>query len=294
MEDQSTAPHVWRLHQSVAKTLLRCPIKAKADYERRFIDGGADDSSGAMIQGKVLERLITGTALDNIATIGADSYRTKAAQEARDDAKAAGLTPILAHKLEPLHKAAEAIRAQIIASYPEFAACEFFKPMQWESHGVHCEGELDALHMPEERREKFTVFDMKKARCADPKFIERSVILSYGYDIQRAAYTEAVNAHYPERKNRGRFVFLFFEIEAPYCVTPVTLDGGFMTVGDSKWRRAKAIWKDCLDTGVWPGYVRPGECATVECPAYAMDDTTYIDPPNDGADLDDIFGKDSK
>lgn len=289
-----TPPHVWRLHQSIAKQLLRCPIKAKSDYERRFLEGGQENPTDAMIAGKVLERLITGGDLNAIVTINAPDYKTKAARDARDDANACGMVPILAHKLLALYEAAQPIRAQIVASYPEFESCQFFKTLQWESHGVDCEGEIDALYMPKEKQDKFRIFDLKSARCADPKFIERSVILQYGYDIQRAAYTEAVNKHYPERKNRGEFIFLFFEKEPPYCVTPVTLDGGFVQVGDSKWRRAKAIWKDCLTTGVWHGYVPPGIAATVECPTYAMDETAYIDPPNDGSDLDDIFGKDSK
>ncbi len=76
----------------------------------------------------------------------------------------------------------------------------------------------------------------------------------YGYDVQRAAYTSALRTIKPELAGREDFVFLFCEIEEPFCVTPVRPDGQFRDLGQRRWERAVQTWRDCLRFDNWPGY----------------------------------------
>jgi hypothetical protein len=59
----------------------------------------------------------------------------------------------------------------------------------------------------------------------------------------------------PELAGRVDFIFVFYELEPPFDVTPMRLSGAFRQIGDSGWRRAVNRWEECLRTNRWPGYV---------------------------------------
>jgi hypothetical protein len=86
--------------------------------------------------------------------------------------------------------------------------------------------------------------------------------------IQAHAYQRAVAAVEPESEGRTSFLFLFAEIEPPYCVTPIECGGTLRALGENRWQRAVRIWSDCLRTDRWPGYAE--EIVTAEAPAWAL------------------------
>jgi hypothetical protein len=65
---------------------------------------------------------------------------------------------------------------------------------------------------------------------------------------------DAIYALYPELAGRINFLFVFVELEPPYSVVPLPVDGSFAASGFARWGRAKEIWKQCLESNVWPEY----------------------------------------
>jgi hypothetical protein len=182
-------PILPRLNQSIAKLLLQCPSKAWLHHP----DLGGQDTGDttAMADGRLFEALICGAVLDGFAVLDFDSYRTKAAQEARNAAISAGMTPVLAEKLEAHRPAAEAIAAKIdkqlaLNGLPTLNQYTQQPYMEWTcaETGAPCKGTPDLVHGN-------VIVDLKKAASAHPDDLGRTVF-RYGLDIQQAAYTEAV------------------------------------------------------------------------------------------------------
>jgi len=238
-----------RLSPSIAGLVNECPIKAWTKH--RLLGGVKSDSTAAMDEGKLFERLLTGHGINELVVLDFDDWRTKAAQEACRDATAAGLIPVKAKDVESSLKAARIIRAKMEAHIGQsFDTMDHQVRFEWENDGCACSGVLDCLIVEESRAR---IFDLKKTASANPKDLERS-ITRYGYHIQQAAYIEAVEFFYPHLSGRVSFEFLFYETSEPYCMTPAKLDGMLRELGKDKWDKAKATWRDCLLSGYWPEY----------------------------------------
>lgn len=248
-----------RLHQSTAKTLIRCPKRAWLEHP--MLGGQRHESTAAMLDGCLFERLITGYGIDEIEVIDADSFRTKAAQEQRDAALAARRMPVLASKFEGLSRSAGIIAEKLVERIPEWADAQDQVYLEWESNGVLCAGTLDRLLLADDT---YTIIDLKSTADAYPDACARTVT-KYGYDIQEAAYREAIETLHPRLAGRGQFVFAFYETQEPYCVTPCVTTGQMQRLGRARWDRAKALWRECMASGVWPEYVSQGEYALLDC-----------------------------
>ena len=109
--------------------------------------------------------------------------------------------------------------------------------------------------------------DVKTITSADPGTCSRHAY-NFGYDIQCAAYTEAITAIKPEWAGRLEFIFLFCELEPPYAVVPRRPDNAMLELGRRRWQRAKEVWKDCLARGAWPGYA--DDIDTLYLPGWAV------------------------
>jgi len=93
-----------------------------------------------------------------------------------------------------------------------------------------------------------------------------------------------VETAYPHLAGRGKFYLAFYEAQPPHCVTIAELDGGMRMLGESKWQRAKRIWRECMESGYWPDYVNG--IVRIEAKAYDLED---IEPTSDD-ELDRMFG----
>jgi hypothetical protein len=117
--------------------------------------------------------------------------------------------------------------------------------LRWHTEGIECSGRPD--HIDEEQ---WLVNDLKTAHDLSDEAIVRSIEL-YGYDIQAAAYLEAVTVLY--EWPRPRFRFIFVETAPPYDVRIVEPDQLMISSGQALWRKAVMTWKHCLETNTWPG-----------------------------------------
>jgi hypothetical protein len=115
----------------------------------------------------------------------------------------------------------------------------------WQSDtGCPARGRWDILHGNE-------IIDLKTATDLSDYGIQLA-IEKYGYDLQVAAYLEAVTVlKLVSEKPVGKL--LFVETSAPYDVRMVTLDPLMVGSGMSRWLRACTTWLECHKTGNWPG-----------------------------------------
>lgn len=238
------------LSSSIAHVLVtRSPLHAWHLHPK--LGGGVGRRSAAMDRGSLIHKLLLGRGA-RIAVIDADDYRTKAAREERDAARATGKIPVLAHEWDEARRVAEIIRTRIegfgFRLDGESEVC-----IRWQEPAVGgpvwCRCLLDHVKLAEAH-----ILDVKTSRSARPDDAARSVV-SYGYDIQRAAYVRALETARPELAGRVKYTLLFVETEPPYAVTPARLDGVLRERGDRLWTRAVHTWATCLRSGEWPAYV---------------------------------------
>lgn len=228
---------------SVAKVLIeRSPAHAKA--------AAGKAPTKAMDRGTIIHRLVLGRGKE-FSVIQYSDWRTKVAQTQRDDARAQGLVPVLAHDFEDYNLAAESIRVQLADRGINLDG-ESELAIEWTEqtpHGpVECKGMLDHCWP-----ETGIILDLKVTENASPSAIERTAE-NFGYAIQYAAYTRALIALDPDLAGRVAFAFAFCEPEPPYAINLTEPDGVFQQLGTQRWLRAVNAWAECTAKNHWPSY----------------------------------------
>lgn len=232
-----------RLHQSTAKILLEeCPAKA-AGYTRV--------QSRGMIQGTVVDQLLFGG--DSYVELAYDDYRTKKSQQDRDVAVANGKSPILSKDMARARETVERIQRRLVTEGLDMrgrnARTQTY--LEWTSRfGTECAGTPDVFMVDQT---SVDTLDLKVGENADPCYLDDHVF-SMGWDIQAAAYQEAVHTLNPEAEGRGQHWILCAESKPPYCITLAPLSPAYMAIGLQRWEAAQRIWRRCHETGVWPEY----------------------------------------
>ncbi len=264
------------LSQSIAKLIVdKSPLHAWASHPRLGNCADRGDTK-AMDDGTLMHHMLLGTGEDAVVLVHADNYRTKDAQIARDAAIADGKLPVLAHLHAALKAGVGMMRDRMADAGVDldlFDAAQAEAGILWYEGDVACRGRMDKLYVPNAAdvasgamSPRSVIFDVKKSRSAHPLACARHM-LAYGYDIQRAAYTSAVE-QLTGAPGEVDFQFIFIEDKAPYAVTVGRPDGIMRELGTRKWTQAVATWKSCLASGKWPGYATAP--VNLEAPAWAI------------------------
>ena len=250
------------LSASAAKTIiLKSPAHCWLEHPR--LGQRSRESSDSMGDGTIIHELVLGKG-SGIVVVEANDFRTKAAQEQRDAAYAAGKTPVIAKKMEAYTYAADQIRKRItdllqrpIPTLREVCIEWTYTldrriPGKDEKAIVLCRSMLDAVDL-----ETGLIFDLKTPEAGPQLNIEKKMC-NMGYDIQAVAYTLAVEQLVPALAGRVTTAFAFAEIEPPYSVTIGMPSGAMRSFGESRWHRAADKWQACLSAGRaskhWPHY----------------------------------------
>ncbi len=204
---------------------------------------------------------------ERVAIIDADDYRTKAAKEMRDAARAEGLTPLLAHEAEMVQGMRAALWRDPVAGHA-FAGGIAEQALFWRDSefGVWCRTRPD--YLPPHRR---YLVDYKTSVSADPREFGRRM-LDYGYHQQAAWYLDGVAAVTGERPER--FAFVVQEKAPPYLCAVCWVDEEAIEIGRELNRYATGIFAWCLRRNEWPGYrdrpEAPARAFTVTLPGWAI------------------------
>jgi hypothetical protein len=235
------------LSSSGARRLLPPGCPAKFAYDRDH----PPTPTQAMQLGTAAHRVMLGTGAE-LVQVDAKDWKTKAAQQARKAALAAGKVALLPADHDRVTAMAEALRQSPAAALFHPGTGKAEQALFWKDGptGVIRRALVDFLRQPEADG-RLIVADYKTADKADEESIKKS-INTYGYHLQGAWYADGVRAL--GLAEDVPVVLVVQETSPPYLVNAVQIDDPAMRIG--RWRNAQAIgiYAECTRTGVWPGY----------------------------------------
>lgn len=192
--------------------------------------------------GTVAHSLILEGDTSGVVIVDAADWRTKAAKEAKDEARATGKIALLEKEWTPI----QAMHASVM-SHPR--ARELFTGHKAE-HSVFWEEDGLGLKCRPDAWKPGMLIDLKTARSANPNDFGKTAH-EFGYHQSAAHYIDGVKAATGEDLP---FHFVLVEKTAPYFVSVVELDVEAVNIGRQLNDRAKRIYRECADSGNWPGY----------------------------------------
>lgn len=240
------------LSSGSARTILeRSPARAWAE---RLGDVEEEVDQSRFDIGTACHTLVlrTGAAFQ---VIDAPDYRTKAAKEARDEARAAGLTPLLADQFALVEAMHDALRAHL----EEHECRNVFAPgagkaeasIFWKDGGAWKRARPDWIEY--EGEEPRAVYHYKTvSESAAPHHLSR-LAANRGWDFTAAHYAEGCRAVFgrdiPQR-------FVVQEKDPPHEMVIFELDPAAMETAAMRLERATYLWARCVANNHWPGYPR--------------------------------------
>lgn len=168
------------------------------------------------------------------------------------------------------HERAQAMRRALLA-HP--TAGEFLRgpgvsevSLVWEEDGLREKARVDRIGRIGEWP---IVGDIKTARNASRREFER-VLYIYGYATQAVHYLTGLErlVPVPEGAAFRRFVFFVVESEPPHAVACYEIDDATLSQAAQEREHFLRKWKECRESGRWPGYPDGVELASY--PAWAM------------------------
>lgn len=248
------------LSASGMKLLLDPGCPAQYRYERDH----PKEQKNTFDIGNALHRRVLGAGV-KLRVLEFDDYKTKKAQDAKKEAYAEGFTPILPDEMERVRAMEAAVRAHPVAGAlfrsgrPEVSL--FFKD---ETSGVDLRARLDWLDTQRPGRAVMT--DLKTIGTGvDVDNVQRA-IYDYGYHVSAVQYQEAARALGLAGEDAVS-TLVFVHKEPPFLVRVVQLPFETLKLGRAKRRAAIEVFKECSQSGRWPGY---DEVTYAGLPAWAQ------------------------
>lgn len=185
-------------------------------------------------------------------------YKTKDARDIRDAAWAEGKTPLKVSEW----KMVAAISARLGADTPIgdlFRDGHAEVSLTWDWRGVPCKLRADYL-----AGDNSYIVDLKTAVSANPRAVARKAFAE-GWYARAAWYLNGV--YEVVGRKPDHYWFVVVEKDEPYIAEVYELDRFAIAWGEQAIMQAVTIFKDCQNSGVWPGYC--GKPTTISLPTYA-------------------------
>ncbi len=238
------------LSSGIGRTLIyRSPAHARAEHPRLNPDLEPENDERFDLGSAAHALLLEGE--NRMEVVSADDWRTKAAREARDAARAAGKHPVLLRQFADVNAMVEVAKSAI-------ARCEDLggltladgvpeQTLIWKEGGAWFRARPDWTS--HDRRIKL---DYKTTdQSANPLDWWRT-IASMGYDFQASFYQRGDRVlGGPEDSS---FIFMVQEKSPPYAVSFIGLPPSYIALADAKVDQAIADWQRCIRTNEWPAY----------------------------------------
>ncbi len=245
-EDPAPAPS---LSASIVKALVNeSPLHAWTKHPR--LNPNVEREEAKHLDLGTLAHALLLEGRDVAVLVPYESYRTNAARELRDNARAAGKCPILAHEMPAVEAMISACRLQLAGHAEASDAFIDGKPEQtivWqEPNGIWCRCRPDWLH------DTSAVIDDYKTTSgsAHPSQISRNMFRD-GWPITAAWYLRGLRA---VMGIDATYRFVCQETYQPYALSVVSCDPATLALANDQVEWAIDEWSRCLNSGRWPGY----------------------------------------
>lgn len=190
----------------------------------------------------------------------ATGWTNKAIRTARDACRANGDIPVLSSTWATVKHMVD--EAKNFIEHTSLRGCfekgEAEQTIIWREEANWCRARPDLIAPG-------IMLDYKSTTNARPEYVIRQVIGQMGYDVQQGFYRRGAETHGCAPFD---FVFLFQEIESPFCCSLVGLEPTFLHASSIKVEAAIGIWSECLRLNRWPAYAHDIHYA--EAPAWMM------------------------
>lgn len=220
-------------------SLKTLATKTPAHYQ---YDKANPKFSDAFTLGTAAHSLILEADTSGIVVVKADNWLTKDAKAAKAEALAEGKQPLLTKEMAQVISMYDAVMAHPLARHA-FTRHKAEQSVFWEEDGLLLKCRPDAW-------KPSTLIDLKTTRDANPNEFGKTAH-EYGYHQSAAHYIDGVKAATGEELP---FHFVLVEKTAPYLVSVVELDVEAINLGRMLNDRAKRIYRECTESGNWPGY----------------------------------------
>lgn len=259
------------LNAGAAMTLLTQSPRHCFESHPRLNPDYQSEQSSRLDLGTIAHAILLEGDTSKVVVIQADDWRTKAAKEQRDAARADGKLPILEADYQVVNEMVISAECAIAESelFDAWSSAIPEQSLIWEEDGVWFRSRPDKM-TPDGR----VLMDFKTCGgSAHPAAFGRSTVINQGYDLQAAIALKGIQAIKQPRD--CAFVFVCQEIESPYAVSLVSLSPQFMAIANERLALAAHLWKGCLNTNRWPGY--PSRITHVDPPGfYGMDSLELV------------------
>jgi len=241
------------LSASLCHELLTCSPAHAKHRQAHPSEPSTESDIGTAIHDVLLE------GRDRIVPIDAPDWRTKAAKEARELARAQGGIPMLAHKVAQIEAAVKQIKAFVAETELAriFEKAEVEQTLIWEepciyrdAAGIICKARPDLFTA------RWHVSVKTTAGSAEPSSWIRNHLVPSGYDVSAAFYERGfrmLKTQY-EPSYAPSTVFLVAEQAPPHGCSLIALSPDMYEIAHKKVERAIRIWQECQHSGKWPAY----------------------------------------
>lgn len=210
--------------------------------------------------GTAAHSLILEGDTSNIEVLDFQNYLTKASKEAKAAAIAENKQPLLAKEWEQVQAMRDSVMAHPLAR-KMFTGHVAEQSYFWEQDGLKFKCRPDAQNLG-------LISDLKTTVTANPNDFGRTAY-TLGYFISAAHYQDGV---YELTGERRPFVFFNVEKTEPYLVSVIELDQDALDYGSQMLERAKRIYRECMETDTWPGYVNYAKASLPRWAEYELED----------------------
>ena len=248
------------LSSSIAWTLIdRSPLHAWTKHPRLNPDFEPENKTvfdlGSAAHNMVLRQ---DSWREEIEIIDKPDWRTKAAKEAREAARAAGRHPVLREQYDDLDR-----MVSVLESNPQASrAFRDGKPEQslfWQDSATGIWMRCRPDFLPNNRQAPYP--DYKTTQEGRPDRWDRRYTLDHGGVMRAAFYEEGIRRVLGVEAPVQYYVVQ--EIAPPYAVTVRVVDpeSDLMRIGRAMLRKATTLWAGCLKGDTWPCYEMTGVLA---------------------------------
>lgn len=255
------------LSASVAKTLLSKSPRHAWVAHPRLNPAFQTKESGIFDLGKTAHSILL-EGVDICEVCDFDNWTTKAAREARDNARAAGRAPLLA-------KDYETVLEMVMTAHTSIRECADLngltladgKPEQtllWrEPDDIWCRARLDWIS-----NDRSLILDYKTTSASALPSRWVRTMLGIGGEIQPGFYLRGNAA--TGGPADARWVYLVQETYPPYACSFIRMSDAFLALSRDKTERAIKLWAECVTADKWPAY--PNTIEEIDAPLWMTDD----------------------